>query len=116
MTAPIDSPAGFQVEGTGPAADPVEQARPRETTVEIVAAARTARRELRKARKTIAELRLKRTSDIEKAMREGFQVAENFAWISTHDGWATTAPCIDWDKARAKLVEQVAEKAAGDKR
>ena len=45
-------------------------------------------------------------------LREGFDIARDHAWISTHDGWNHTAPCIDWEHAEKRLALALAQPAA----
>ncbi len=48
------------------------------------------------------------TVGIEKAMRDGFELAVDNAEISEHDGWHRTDPRNDWDYARKQLDERIA--------
>lgn len=43
-----------------------------------------------------------------KGLRDGMKLAQLCAWISTHDGWSSHAPVIDWDVAEKKLAEKIA--------
>ena len=45
-------------------------------------------------------------------LREGFDIARDHAWISTHDGWNHTAPSIDWEHAEKRLALALAPPAA----
>jgi hypothetical protein len=36
-------------------------------------------------------------------IRLGFEIAQENAWISTHDGRNVTDPRIDWEKAQKQL-------------
>ncbi len=40
-------------------------------------------------------------------LRDGFNLAEEDAEISTHDGWHTTEPNIDWSIARERLTSEL---------
>lgn len=43
-----------------------------------------------------------------KGLRDGVELAQFCAWISTHDGWSSHAPAIDWDVTEKKLAEKIA--------
>lgn len=49
--------------------------------------------------KVIAALR----EEQNRLVRLGFSLARDHAEISTHDGWQTTAPVLDWESAEVKL-------------
>lgn len=43
----------------------------------------------------------------ERGLRRGFQIAEEHADVSEHNGWHRTDPHVEWDGARRKLAEAV---------
>lgn len=42
-----------------------------------------------------------------KGIQEGFDLAEYWAEVSTHDGWLVTSPSVDLELAKQKLQERL---------
>lgn len=40
-----------------------------------------------------------------KGLRDGIELAQRYAEISTWDGWQSHAPVIDWERVEKKLAE-----------
>lgn len=58
--------------------------------------------------KAAALIAADRAAVVERSLREGFELAQREAWVSTHDGWHITEPTIDWESARRELEERIA--------
>jgi hypothetical protein len=46
-------------------------------------------------------------TEYQRGLYDGMRIAQDHAWISTHDGWFVTNPLIVWENAEKELADAV---------